>query len=360
MWRVALGILALFAAGCSGPADDPCAGDPAPGIVCRVAGTGEFGFNGDGRPAPESDLYLVSAARRGPDGDIYVMDFNNQRLRVIDGVTGTMRTIAGNGFHAYATEDIPALDSPLENPVDFGFLPSGDVVFVSLHDPRVLTIDDGGYLRVLAGSFEAAERGDEGDGGPALEARFMELNGIAVAPDGTIYLADGPASRVRRIKDGVIETVAGDGEEAYTGDGGPGTEASLHYPTALELDAAGNLYIADSLNHAVRKLSPDGVITTVPGTGPGAAAGSEGQPVGLAIEADGTLYVAEREAFCVRRVSPDGSVEVIAGNGERGLAGDGGRALDAEFGFLLRIALDGDSLLVADQTESCVRRVILR
>ena len=73
--------------------------------------------------------------------------------------------------------------------------------------------------------------------GPALEARFMELNGIAVAPDGTIYLADGPASRVRRIKDGVIETVAGDGEEAYTGDGGPGTEASLHYPTALELDA---------------------------------------------------------------------------------------------------------------------------
>ncbi|NIR39837.1 MAG: hypothetical protein GWO04_33695, partial [Actinobacteria bacterium] len=145
---------------------DPCR-DLAPGSVCTLAGTGEYGFNRDGKPARDSDFYLLSAVRRGPDGRIHLMDFNNQRLRVIDDA-GLVQSIAGNGFHAQADVTLPAIDSPLENPIDFAFDPAGDLVFVSYHDPRVIRITAEGNLETLAGDGELGVRGDEGDFGDPL------------------------------------------------------------------------------------------------------------------------------------------------------------------------------------------------
>ena len=345
----------------------PC--EETPGNICALIGTGELGYNRDGLPPTESDLFLVSAIRPGPDDLTWVMDFNNQRLRVID-EEGLVRTVVGNGFHAFAELEIPPETSALENPIDFDFDSQGRLVFVSYHDPRVLTLGDDGLLHKIAGQDDGvtATMGNEGDGGPAVDAQFIQLDGIVIAPDDTIYVSDSLANRVRVIRDGTIDTVAGSGEQGYSGDGGPGVDAALHWPTALELDSEGNLYIAELRSHVVRKLAPDGTISTFAGTGQPGAAGDGGpateaqldQPYGIALDEDGTMYIGDRGNFKIRKVTPDGTMETVAGIGREGLTGDGGPALSAQLGFVARVALDGDSLLIADQSNSVGRRLVLR
>lgn len=347
--------------------EPPC--EARPGYLCALAGTGELGFNRDGLPPTDTDLFLPSAVRRGPDDRIYVMDFNNQRLRVIDD-EDRMQTVIGNGFHAFADSGSPATASPLENPIDFAFDSRGRIVFVSYHDPRVLVLDDDGRIQTLAGAADGVVGfdGDEGDGGPPLEALFIQLEGIALAPDDSIYVSDGLAHRVRWIHDGIITTVAGTGEAGYTGDGGPGVEAAVGWPSALELDASGNLLIADKRNHVVRQLAPDGTITTIAGVGTAGFSGDGGpatqaqldQPFGLALDFDGSLYIGDRANFRVRRVAPDGTIETIAGDGVEGMTGNGGPALEGQLGYIARVAIDGDDLLVADQSSSLARRITLR
>lgn len=363
--RRVLLLLGIAVWGCGADTAEDCALQP-PGTVCAVAGNGELAFNRDGLPAAETAFYLPSEVRRGPDGLLYIMDFNNMRLRRID-AAGTISTIAGDGFHAGATEGVAATASSLENPIDFDFLPDGRAVFVSYHDPRVLVVDGDGTLRRIAGNAQPGVRGNEGDGGPASEAQFVELAGIAVARDGAIYVSDDMAHRVRVIRDGVIDTFAGSGVQGYQGDGGPARDAALDAPTALALDAAGNVYVADALRDVVRKIAPDGTISTVAGTGergfagddaPGIAAQLAG-PEGIAVAGDGTLYIGDRLNSRVRKLAPDGTISTIAGTGVRGMTGNGGPARDARFGYLSRVQLDSDGgLLVADQSNSCIRKIL--
>ena len=361
-------VAALLLAACE--AEPHC--NARAGAVCPVAGTGELGFDGDGRKATACDLFLPSAARVGPDARTWVMDFNNHRLRVIDDA-GLLHTRIGNGFHAVADVTAPPLETPLENPIDFDFLADGRVVFVSYHDPRVIVLEHDDTLQVIAGTDEVGVVGDEGDGGPAIAASFIQLDGIVVAPDDSIYVSDSLANRVRRIADGTVTTVAGTGEKGYGGDDGPATAAMLQWPTALTLDGAGNLYIADTFNHAVRRVAPDGTIDTVAGGNGEGFAGDEGparaarlsQPYGVAFDDDGgQLFVADRGNFRVRRVDDAGVITTVAGDGREGSGGDGGPAIDASFAYLARVSLarddDGAWLLLADQSNSRVRRIDLR
>lgn len=348
-----------------------CTESPSPcdegvsGTVCRVAGTGESAFNGDAHDALETSFYLPSQIRRGPDGLLYVMDFNNMRLRRIE-QDGTISTIAGAGIHGGAIVGQPAIDSALENPIDFDFLPDGRIVFVSFHDPRVLMIDHDGTLQVIAGGLPG-EIGNEGDGGPATIARFVELAGITVAPDGAIYLADATANRVRVIRDGIITTVAGMGIAGFDGDGGYAPRAKLDEPSALALDESGNLYISDTTNCVIRKVTPDLTISTIAGVGHRGFDGDGGpavqaslaHPQGFAVAPDGTMYIGDRMNSRVRRISVDGTIETIAGTGVKGMTGDEGPALEASFGYIGRVELDTDGgLLIADQTNSTIRKIL--
>jgi hypothetical protein len=343
---------------------DPCA-QPSAGTVCELAGDGELAFNGDGKPAKQSAMYLPSEVRRGPDGLVYIMDYNNHRLRRIE-ADGTMSTVAGNGFHAGAQIGMPATQSSLENPIDFDWLPDGRIVFIMYHDPRVVAIGADGTLQLIAGDGTVAILPDQADGTPVDQAEFIELAGIVVAPDGRIFVADDQANRVRVIHDGVVDTYAGAGGPAYRGDSGPAKLAALNGPNALALDGAGDLFISDGDNCVVRKIVPDGTITTVAGSGISGFLGDAGlatsaelaHPAGIAAATDGTLYIADRANERLRSVAPDGTITTIAGTGDRGYKGDGGPALDAEFDFLARIQLDEDGgLLIADQANSRVRKL---
>lgn len=360
-------ILALVACAAGCESADPCA-DGTPGTVCRVAGTGGRAFDGDGKTATDTALYMPSQVRRGPDGLIYLADFNNQRIRRIEN-DGTISTIAGSGEHLGATVGVTATDSPLENPVDFDFLPDGRLVFVSSHDPRVLVIDFDGTIQRLAGDGNfPAVIGNEGDNGPAIDARFVSLSGIAVAPDGTIYVADGDANRLRVITpDGIIRTLAGTGAPGYVGDGQPAITAKLDAPSALTLDGGGNLFVADVANCLIRKITPDGLIHTVAGTNNPGFSG-DGGPArsadlahadGIAVAADGTLFLGDRYNNRLRMVAPDGTITTVAGTGMDGGAGDGGPVEEAHIGYISRVQIDVDgSILFSDQTNSTVRRLI--
>ena len=354
-------VAVALTAGC-GP--EPCGGV---GVICRVAGTGDAAFDGDGRAADETALYLPSAVRVGPSGRLVIVDYNNHRLRELDD-DGQVRTLAGNGEHAPSLPGGPATDSPLENPSDAAFAPNGELLFVSLHDPQLLVVRAGGTLERIAGT---GEPGDDGDGGPAAAARFGELAALAIGPDGSVFLADALAHRVRVVRPaGNVEAFAGTGISGGDGDGGPAVAATLIRPEALVVDAAGNVYIADAGGHRVRKVAPDGTITTVVGTGARGFSGDDGpaaaalldNPLGLALASDGTLYLADAGNHRLRRVAPDGTISTLAGDGSPGLAGDGAAALAARLYGPARLELspDGASLYLADQRNHVVRVVDLR
>ncbi|HYG75473.1 MAG TPA: NHL repeat-containing protein [Planctomycetota bacterium] len=209
--------------------------------------------------------------------------------------------------------------------------------------------------------------GFSGDGGPALAATFSKVRGLAVDAAGNLFLADTDNHRIRRIgRDGVITTVAGTGTPGYSGDGGTALNATLREPGGLAFDAAGNLYIADELNHVVRKIDTAGVISTVAGSG---VQGSNGEnvpalqaqlsrPSGVAVDSSGNLYISSQNR--IRRVNSAGTMATLAGNGEQGFAGDGGPAVNAQFHGADALAIDiTGNLLIVDIDNNRIRRIDL-
>jgi uncharacterized protein (TIGR03437 family) len=217
----------------------------------------------------------------------------------------------------------------------------------------------------LAGNGQS---GDAGDGGPGTRSQVSTPVGVAVDRAGNVYFADSANHRVRRVaRDGVITTVAGSGIFGSTGDGGPAVQASLNEPRGVAVDDAGNLYIADTRNHRIRRVSPDGVITTVAGSGLPGDGGDGGQaasaglnfPTGLAVDAAGDLYIADTGNHRLRKLTTaSGLIQTVAGTGRAGFDGDGGRAVQAALRGPSGVAVDAaGNLYIADASNHRVRRV---
>jgi sugar lactone lactonase YvrE len=206
-----------------------------------------------------------------------------------------------------------------------------------------------------------------GDGGPAKNASLSTVSGVAVAPDGSVYLTDTGQSRVRKVApNGTISTIAGNGTSGGAGDGGQATLAQLQTPRGLALGPDGSLFIAEQGGHRVRKVAPDGVISTVAGTGVAGSSGDGGPaaqamlsgPFGVAVGLDGTLYIADTVNHRIRRVGTDGVITTVAGDGTPGFAGDDGPATLAKLREPRGLTVERDGALVLVDTENHrVRRV---
>ena len=246
-WAYAIGLTALACAAPKSSTDGRC----QPGTVCILAGTGELGFNGDGLPALQTRLASPSSVYEDPSGIITIVDYSNMRVRTIND-DGTIGTVVGNGFHAYSEPGTPASDSPLENPIDVGWSAEGHLCVQPQHEGRVICLDSAGNVALRAGTGVIA---DSGDGGSALEAEMGYGGGLAFTEDGTLFISDSTFSRVRRVTpDGAIDTVLGTGE-AGQGDPGLGIETTLRFPERLAIDEASEqLYVADTFNHRVIRV----------------------------------------------------------------------------------------------------------
>src|SRR5207247_9343773 len=191
--------------------------------------------------------------------------------------------------------------------------------------------------------------GFSGDGGPAAQAQLNSPHGIAVDAAGNVYIADQNNSRVRRVGlDGIIQTIAGDGRAGAATDGALATAAAVGNPSAVAIDAAGNLYISQQASQVIRRVSTTGVISTIAGNGTAGFSGDGGPatqaqmrfPVGIASDSAGNLYVAEQSNNRIRKVSVAGIITTVAGNGTAGFTGDGGPALEASLNGPFGVAVD--------------------
>jgi len=284
-------------------------------------------------------------------------------------------TAVGTGEKGFAGDGGPAIRALLNGPFDVAFDAVGNLYFSDTFNNRIRRVEaQSGTISTIAGS---GEKGFAGDGGPATAAALNEPYGIAIDRAGTMFIADRLNRRVRRIDaaSGIIATLAGTGEAAYGGDGGPAAQAGLAEPNGLAFDAEErHLYITDVADHRVRVVDlvagvtgRDPMIATFAGTGAAEDSGDGGlaQRAGtfgaraVKIGPDGTVYVLERQGSRLRAVDPaSGIITTLAGTGARGYSGDGGPALAAVFDAPKEMAIDRDgSILVVDTENHAIRRI---
>lgn len=306
----------------------------------------------------------------GPDGTIYIADVWNQRIRAIEPDSGLIHTVAGNGARAFGGDNGSATDAYLGNPHDVAVDSQGRLLIADTRNGRIRRVERDGTIITIAGTtlpWDGGEgRWDKGDGGPANSASFMQIEAVTVGPNDDIYVGDG-VGRIRRIdaQTGLISTVVGLGVPGYSGDGGPATQAKIGTPTAIDFDSAGNLYFADKIYHVVRRVSTEGIITTIAGCGKAgftpdgidAAEAKINLPYGLAIGPNGIVYFSDSANNRVRRIAMTGELETIAGCDAAGDAGESGPAIKAHLNEPHGLCFYGDSLLISDHYNNRVRAV---
>jgi len=256
-----------------------------------------------------------------------------------------------------------ATGTALSRPAGVAFDAAGNLYIADTGDNLVLEVSPVGVLSTVAGT---GEQGYSGDNGPAIAAVLDSPAGIAVDTAGNVYIADTHNNRIRKVTSGTITTIAGTGAAGFSGDGGAATSATLNLPTAVAVDAAGNLYIADTNNHRIRKITGT-AITTVAGDGEqlylndGVAPTQTGldSPSGIAVDAAGNLYIGDTRNQRVRKVTlSSGLISTVAGNGTKSFAGDGGVATSAGLATPRGVAAAADgSIYFADSDNNRIRNV---
>jgi len=344
-------------------------------VISTIAGTGNKGFNGDKDLATETELALPMGVAIGEDGSVYVSDYRNHRIRRID-PSGTIETIAGIAtdwsHDGYGGDGGLATEARLSTPRGIEIGTDGSIYFAELNNWRVRKIDANGIITTVAGSgyVEDMEGVDIGDGGLATEAIIAGPSDVVVTADGTLFISDAGNHRIRRVgTDGIISTIAGTGEQGVLGDGGLAIEAKIDWPHGLALGSDGSIYFSDRNNSLVRKVSPDGIMSRVAGTeGQAGFAGDGGlateallnMPYNITLSADDVLYIADQANMRIRRVTPDGIITTVAGSdviSSKPL--DGHPPTSARLTGARDIAIDPNGYLyIADTYAHRVRKVI--
>jgi hypothetical protein len=326
----------------------------------RFAGDGTAGFGGDGNPAEDAQLNLPHAVVVDSAGNTYIADYENHRVRRVD-VNGDITTFAGDGTQAMPEENDPlgtwnfgdggpATAAQLNSPIHLALDSDDQLYILDFWNHRVRMVDTDGVITTVAGS-PTGVNGYNGDNRNAVGATLNRPWGIFVDAARNLYIADRLNHVIRKVpldqndpNVGIITTVAGtatvQGNAAADptgvfGDGGPATAALLNNPHDVEVDAAGNMYIADTFNHRIRMVDTNGTITTVAAAAGSPAGFNDGpaanarfrQPRRLAFTAAGDLYIADANGERIRVLDTGGNVSTVAGTGIPGFTGDGQAAL---------------------------------
>ena len=294
--------------------------------IVTVAGNGTAAFAGDSGPATRASLSAV-AVLAAPDGSFYLSDQSNLRIRKVS-PDGTILTVAGNGVFGSGPDSGLATETPVNLSYGLALGPDGALYIAEWNASKIRRVGLDGIITTVAGN---GNFGFSGDGGPATDAAINAPVGLAFGPDGSLYFSDAQNNRIRRISpDGIITTVAGNGTAGYGGDSGLAVDAMLNFPQGIAVSPQGEVFIADFRNARVRRISSDGIITTVAGNGDFGFAGDGGPATGallglprsVSIGADGMLYINDNPR--VRVVTPSGIIRTVAGSGARAFGGDGG------------------------------------
>ncbi|MFO1476721.1 MAG: immunoglobulin domain-containing protein [Verrucomicrobiota bacterium] len=263
------------------------------GIITTVAGTGAADYTGDGGPATSAALSYPDGVAVDGAGNLYIADSGNNVIRRVN-AGGSITTVAGTGAAGYSGDSGPAITATLSYPETVLLDTAGNVYIADSQNNVVRKVDTNGIIRTVAGSGVLGYRGD---GGYATNARLSYPYGLALDSFGNLFIGDSGNHVIRKVSvDATISTVAGDGNRGYSGDGGPARSAHLAFPNGVGLDIYGNLFISDGQNNAMRKVDLSGIITTVPGT---ALAGA----FGLACDTFRNVYVADTSNNRIRKIT---------------------------------------------------------
>ena len=347
------------------------------GIITTVAGTGEPGFSGDGGPALAASLTFPFAVAVDAAGDLHIADTFNNRIRKVDGKTGTITTMAGSGCNSLNEncqlgDGGPATQATLFFPTSVALDGDGNLFIADVENNRIRKVNGiTGIITTVAGT---GEFDFSGDGGLATAAALASPTGIVVDGSGNLLIADEGNERIRRVNGatGIIITLAGGCdpffEDCQLGDGGPAIAAAFSGPTTVNVDGGGNLFIADTDNNRIRKVDGvTGIITTVAGTGAFDFSGDGGpataaalaSPIGIVVDGAGNLLIADVANDRVRKVGgATNLITTVVGTGERSLTGDGVAATAAALIVPWGVAADGTgNLFIADTLNNRIRKV---
>jgi uncharacterized protein (TIGR03437 family) len=336
----------------------------------NVGGTGITTSSGDNGPATKSSVVLPTAVAVDAAGNLYIADFGNSKIRVVS--RGVIKSVAGNQDGEAPLDGQTVASIRLNGPTGVAVDPDGNVYLTegsigsgsgrSGGDFRVWEVSTSGLFTDFAGTGAASY---SGDGASAATAQFNVPGSVAVDPAGNIYVADALNNRVRKITPaGAVSTVAGTGVAGYSGDGSSALKAQLNGPMGVAVDAFGDIFIADTRNNRIRKVTDTGIIYTVMGNGNAGFLGDGGPaplaaihaPQGVAVDGFGNLYVADTGNHRVRMATPTLNITTIAGNGRPGFSGDGAPAQNAQLNSPAAVAVDAaGNVYVADRDNNRVR-----
>ncbi len=334
-------------------------------VTTTVAGNGTVGFSGDSGAATQAQLDSPVGLALDGAGTLYIADEVNQRLREVAKATQDIITVAGNGTAGYSGDNAAGTSAELNNPMGVTVDSAGNFYIADSANNVIRKVTPGDQISTVAGS-NALGAGFSGDTGAPLSAQLNGPSAVALDAAGNLYIADTGNNRIRKVNfaTNVITTVAGSGGTTYSGDGLPATDAALNAPRGLAFDAAGNLYIADSGNQAVRMVSAaTQIISTFAGTGVLGFSGDGGQatkaqlnyPLGVALDSAGNLYIADSQNFRIRKVV-SGTITTIAGTGQPGYGGDGLYSTSSLFTFPASVLVDpSGNVYVGDTGNNVVR-----
>ncbi|MCE9637950.1 MAG: hypothetical protein K8T90_19795 [Planctomycetes bacterium] len=361
--------------------------------IYTVAGTGAGGFNGTGRSALRSSLYFVDDVTIGPDGLLYVCDWNNHRVRVRE-ADGRFATVCGSGNPG--DSEGAADTTELNHMSQLAFAPDGRMFIAAWHNHKIKVYDNSGPAPVVYTIAGGTQGKSTVDNTPATDSRFNLVPGLLILPPnhplggGDLLLTDATNARVMCVRlgthpvnatnvagvpveTGTCDRIFGTGTEGYTGDGGQALAADFQFSKSqnaqpdgrMAIDAAGNIYIVMGVKHVVRKIAPTGIVTTLAGNGTAGFSGDGGQanaaqlssPSDVAVGPDGSIYISDTGNQVIRRVATDGTITTYAGSaGLIGYEGDDGPATGARFDHPSGIDVDPNgNLYVCDRDNSVIR-----